>query len=156
MSVRAMTGIATAIALIGASPAAAKPCAEHVGSAKTACVKQVARDRMAWPPNPTWAEIVKRARPGELAALRKIAECEQPGSGSFPYPAKYGPRGWRTAWGINAGATYVGAYGMYRGTAGIGAAATSYDVPPYATPAEETGTAMIVARRFGYSAWGCW
>ena len=87
-----------------------------------------------------------------------ISECEQPGSGTSPFAARYEPPkslGWHTAWGINAGQTYVGAYGMYRGTYSIGASVTLYDAPPNATPAEETGVALIVLRRFGQSAWGC-
>ena len=115
-----------------------------------------ARARMKWPPNPTWREVARRAHRGELSVLRMISECEQPGSGTSPFAPKYEPPAqWHTAWGINAGATYVGAYGMWKGTYGIGAAVTFYDSPPNATPAEETGVAIVVLRRFGQSAWGC-
>jgi hypothetical protein len=114
------------------------------------------RKHQAWPSNPTWREIANRARPGELATLRSIAECEQPGSGTSPASSKYEPPvRWHTAWGINAGATYIGAYGMYRGTYGIGQGPTNAPAPPSATPAQETAVALVVLRRFGPKAWGC-
>jgi len=125
------------------------------GSALALCVSPAAAAN--WPKRPTWKQISELARPGEIASLKKIAECEQPGSGTSPFASRFEPPvRWRTAWGINAGATYIGAYGMYRGTYSVGAAETGYPAPPYATPAQETGVAIVVARRFGYSAWGCW
>lgn len=153
------TGIIVSIvvALAAASGADAKPCSDHDGSAKRACLTQHARDKQAWPRDPTWAEVAKRARPGELSTLRAIAECEQPGTGSHPHHRKYGPRErWRTAWGIHAGSTYTGAYGMFRGTAQYGAGVTGYPMPGEATPAEETALAIAVMRRWGPSAWGCY
>lgn len=114
------------------------------------------RAHQPWPVNPTWREIVTRAHPGELDVLRSIAECEQPGTGASPARTKHKPpRRWRTAWGINAGRTYVGAYGMFRGTFALGQGPTNYPAPPSATPAEETGVALVVLRRFGRHAWGC-
>ena len=152
------TGIilAAAVALWGAANADAKPCAAHEGAAKRACLVQHARNASAWPRMPTWSEIVRRSRPGELATLRAIAECEQPGAGTHPYAAKYGPRErWHTAWGIHASSTYTGAYGMFRSTAQYGANETGYPMPGAATPAQETALAIAVMRRWGPSAWGC-
>lgn len=152
------TGIilSAAVALWAAASADAKPCAEHTGDAKRACLVQHARDQQAWPRNPTWNEVARRSRAGELSTLRAIAECEQPGSGSHRHPRKYGPRErWHTAWGINASSTYTGAYGMFRGTAQYGASVTKYPMPGEATPAEETALAIAVMRRWGPSAWGC-
>ena len=115
------------------------------------------RDRQAWPSNPTWAEVSQRARPGEILTLRRIAECEQPGSGSSPHAAKYEPPvRWRTAWGIHgAPARYQGAYGMFSSTYAAGSYVTKYPHPPVATPAQETAVAIVVMRRWGPSAWGC-
>jgi hypothetical protein len=144
----AISAVATsALALSFApAPAEARPCEFHSGSDRTRCLgmlKRHARDRMAWPPKPTWRDLQVRARPGEIRRLRAIARCEQPGRGR---------------WGVNwrhPGPRYVGGYGMYRGTYGIGASATGYRSPPAATPVEQTAVAMVVARRFGFSAWGC-
>lgn len=152
------TGIilSAAVALWAAASADAKPCAEHTGDARAACITQHARDTQRWPRNPTWSEVAKRSRPGELSTLRAIAECEQPGPGTHPYRPKYGPRErWHTAWGIHAGSTYTGAYGMFRGTAQYGSTATGYPMPGAATPAQETALAIEVMRRWGPSAWGC-
>lgn len=149
-----LAGVLGALILLPAT-VQAKPCGEHKGERRAACMEH--RAKQAYPPNPTWAEITSRASASEVSALRIIAECEQPGSGSHSFGKAYGPRpAWRTAWGINAGATYVGAFGMYRGTYRAGQAATNYPAPPAATPAQEFGVALAVMRRFGASAWGCW
>lgn len=152
------TGIILAAALaLPAVAAHAKPCAKHTGDERAACIRQHTRDKQEWPANITWAEVQRRARPGELATLRSIAECEQPGSGTHRHARKYGPRErWHTAWGIHAGSTYTGAYGMFRGTAQYGASVTGYPMPGEATPAEETALAIAVMRRWGPSAWGCY
>jgi hypothetical protein len=149
--------IVVALAAIASVTADAKPCAKHEAQAKRACLSQHARDKQAWPRNITWAEVVKRSRPGELLTLRRIAECEQPGSGSHRHHRRYGPRErWHTAWGIHgAPARYQGAYGMFSSTYAAGAYRTKYPHPPVATPAQETAVAIEVMRRWGPSAWGC-
>ena len=75
---------AAALAVIGAGilPAAgaARPCGEHVGKDRQACLKQYKRDKMDWPPNPTVAEADKGrkasfcARMGGVVAKSKNAE----------------------------------------------------------------------------------
>jgi len=107
--------------------------------------------------HPTMADVRKVATPYEMRMLRKTAECEQPGNGSHPWHKKYGPKKpWRTRWQTPAGWRYVGAYGMYSGTYGIGARISGVRrYPPAATPAEQSLVAIAVARTFGWSAWDC-
>jgi len=107
--------------------------------------------------NPTMADVRKVASPYEMRMLRRTAECEQPGDGSHPWHRKYGPKKpWRTRWQTPAGWRYVGAYGMYSGTYGIGARISGVRrYPPAATPAEQSFVALAVARKFGWSAWDC-
>jgi hypothetical protein len=103
------------------------------------------------------ADVREAATPHEMHMLRKTAECEQPGDGSHPWHKKYGPaKPWRTRWQTPGSWRYVGAYGMYAGTYGIGARISGVRrYPPAATPAEQSFVALAVARRFGWSAWSC-
>jgi hypothetical protein len=103
------------------------------------------------------ADVREAATPYEMRMLRKTAECEQPGDGSHPWHKKYGPaKAWRTRWQTPGSWRYVGAYGMYSGTYGIGARISGVRrYPPAATPAEQSFVALAVARKFGWSAWSC-
>lgn len=109
------------------------------------------------PANPTMADVRAAATDHEMHMLRKTAECEQPGNGAHPWHTKYGPKKpWRTRWQTPSGWRYVGAYGMYSGTYGIGARISGVRrYPPAATPAEQSFVALAVARKFGWSAWDC-
>lgn len=120
------------------SPVTAKPCAEHTGKDRTACVKQLKRDRMAWPPRPTEAEVKKRVGWWWNKALR-ISVCETGGN-----------------WQHYPNGTYIGGLGMYRGTYGIGQSVTGYRWPAEgATRQEQIAVGYIVAQRFGVMAWSC-
>lgn len=144
--------------LVGSIEAQGKPCAAHKGKAKKACLYQLKRDRQDWPRNPKWWEITqRRATPAEVRTLRRIAECEQPGDGIHQHPIITGPDPsdrWRVRWS-HPGPRYVSAFGMFSSTFRIGSAVTGSLYPPNATPAEELAAALVVARRFGFSAWGC-
>lgn len=52
---------------------------------------------------------------------------------------------------------YVTAFGLYRGTyAAVRGAVGAPADPSRATPAQQVAVALEVARRFGWSAWGCY
>ena len=129
------------------SPAAAAPCANHVGAAKAACVKQYRRSHEAYPkPDPTWREFLNRSTPYEQRTLHAIANCEEPFS--------HGGPGWRdVAWGFQGG-TYSTFAGMANSTVTIGESITGYRWPT-SNHAEEAFLALAVMRQYGPSAWGC-
>lgn len=136
---RTVTIIAAgALALGVPAVAQAKPCQKHTGPQKAKCIEQAKRDRQAWPPRPSEAEIKRRVGWWWPKALR-IAVCETAGN-----------------WQANATATYIGGLGMYRGTYGIGQAVTKYRWPAEgASRAEQIAVGYIVAQRFGVMAWSC-
>jgi hypothetical protein len=119
------------------STAAAKPCAEHVGAAKKACVTQLKRDRMAWPPRPTQAEIKTRVGSYNWHKAHRVAVCET---------------GKRIDWYPHG--RYRGPLGMYRTTQDYGKRATGYWNPR--TWQEHVAIAVAahpITR--GWSGWGC-
>lgn len=124
--------------LLGASTADARPCEQHQGAAKVACVKQAKRDAMAWPPRPSQAEV--KARVGWWwSKAERIAMCETGGNVTHY---------------VNG--TYIGYLGMYRGTYGIGQAVTHYRWPADgATKQEQIAVGYVVMQRFGVMAWSC-
>ena len=135
-----------AFALIGASPAAAKPCAKHQGDAKKACLtvqhEREARDKLRWPPRPvTHRDMVVRVP--DWYRFVKLGRCEQPG------PSKYGD-------GVNwshPGPTWGGGVGLYRQT--WYAAGSPY--PAFSGSRPETIlVADAIRDRFGITAWGAW
>jgi hypothetical protein len=132
-------GLGAAIGMIGASPAAAKPCQSHQGKAKKACVAQLERDRMAWPPRPAEWEIKRRVGVHWNKALR-VAVCETGGN-----------------WQHYPHGTYVGGLGMYRGTYAYGQRVTGYRWPSDgATRAEQIAVAVASHPiTHGWSGWGC-
>lgn len=138
-SIAAWGFLIAALLLVGSIEANAAPCQAHQGKAKAECIKQAKRDRMAWPPKPSEAEIRRRIGTVQWRKAERVAVCET-GANWQHYP--YG--------------TYIGGMGMYRGTYGIGQAVTGYRWPSEgATKAEQIAVAYIVAQRFGWSAWGC-
>lgn len=141
--VTAAVGSAVAFSV---SPAVAKPCAEHRGDAKTACLEH--RAKQAYPPRPvTWSDFKARATAYEYATLHRIAECEM---GTGP-KVKGSP--WRVKWGVLYG-TYSSAFGIWNGNFATTRAITGYPWPT-SVPAEEAFHALALARKYGFSAWGC-
>lgn len=121
------------------SPASANPCQSHQGKAKKACVAQLERDRMAWPPRPAEWEIKRRVGAHWNKALR-VAVCETGGN-----------------WQHYPHGTYVGGLGMYRGTYAYGQRVTGYRWPSDgATRAEQIAVAVASHPiTHGWSGWGC-
>ena len=140
MSVK-VTALVAAVAGVALLPAAgsAAPCKAHVGPAKKACVKQLKRDRMDWPPRPAEWEIKRRIGMVQWRKAERVAYCETAGN-----------------WQHYPNGRYIGGMGMFRSTYGIGQKVTSYRwVHQGATKAEQIAIAYVVAQRFGWSAWGC-
>jgi hypothetical protein len=138
-SIAAWGFLIAALLLVGSIEANAAPCQAHQGKAKTECIKQAKRDRMAWPPKPSEVEICRRIGTVQWRKAERVALCET-GANWQHYPH----------------GTYIGGMGMYRRTYGIGQAVTGYRWPSEgATKAEQIAVAHIVAQRFGWSAWKC-
>jgi len=117
----------------------AAPCQAHTGAAKKACIKQLKRDRMDWPPRPSNAEIIKRIGIDQWRKAERVAYCETAGN-----------------WQHYPNGSYIGGLGMFRSTYGIGQAETKYRwVHEGATKAEQIAIGYVVAQRYGWSAWGC-
>lgn len=142
-------GVAVAVGSVFAfsvSPAAAKPCAEHVGKAKKACQVQLKRDRTAWPARPTEAEIKKRVGAYNWNKAARVANCETGGTrGASKYRGNLNwyPHG-----------RYRGPLGMYRTTQDYGKRRTGYWTPR--TWQEHVAIAVAahpITR--GWSGWGC-
>jgi len=127
------------------SPALARPCASHHGDAKNACLDH--RAKQAYPAKPTWSDFKARASAYEYATLHRIAECEM---GTGP-KVKGSP--WRVKWGVLYG-TYSSAFGIWNGNFATTRAITGYPWPT-SVPAEEAFHALALARKYGFSAWGC-
>ena len=136
-----------AAAAIGANTAVGKPCAKHPVKVthdhkgkvtRAACIKQLKRNRMDWPPRPKAWEI-KRRIGWHWRKAERVAYCETAGN-----------------WQHYPNGTYIGGLGMFRRTYGIGQAVTGYRWPHQgATKAEQIAVGYVVAKRFGWSAWGC-
>jgi hypothetical protein len=124
--------------------ASAAPCASHTATTKVTkaeCVaqvkKQAKRDRMAWPPRPTEAEIRKRVGAYNWNKAHRVAVCET---------------GKRIDWYPHG--RYRGPLGMYRTTQDYGKRATGYWTPR--TWQEHVAIAVAahpITR--GWSGWGC-
>lgn len=127
-----------------------RPCYRHEGAARAACLKakheRELRDRLAWPPRPTNAEIIRRIGMAQWRKAERVAYCETGGN------IHHFPNG-----------TYIGYLGMYRGTYGMGVEWTKGPGNPRgyrwpaegATKAEQVAVGYQVASRLGWSAWGC-
>ena len=136
--------IASAVAW-SVSPSVGAPCAAHRGDDKAACLEH--RAKQAYPAKPTWADFRARATAYEYATLHRIAECEM---GTGP-KVKGSP--WRVKWGVLYG-TYSSAFGIWNGNFATTRAITGYPWPT-SVPAEEAFHALALARKYGFSAWGC-
>lgn len=150
----ATLGVAAAVGSVfsfSVSPATAAPCAKHVGAAKVACVKQAKRNAMAYPPNPSWAEAVRRVSSYDLATAKRVSGCEEPGS---EHGTGRGASPWPRYWSLS-GRTYISGFGMAASTYRWAAKATGYPEPPAATPAMQLLVAVNGAHLFGWSGWGC-
>ena len=139
---RRVARIGALTAILMAGPAltigTGAPCEKHKGAHKKACVKQLKRDRMDWPPRPKAWEI-KRRIGWHWRKAERVAYCETGGN-----------------WRHYPNGTYIGGLGMFRRTYGIGQAVTGYRWPHEgATKAEQIATGYVVAKRFGWSAWSC-
>ena len=130
-------GLAGAVYLGGASTATAAPCAEHLGKAKKACQAQLKRDRMAWPPSPTEAEVKKRVGSYNWNKAHRVAVCET---------------GKRIDWYPHG--RYRGPLGMYRTTQDYGKRATGYWTPKNWQEHVAIAVAAHPITR-GWSGWGC-
>ena len=132
---------AAVVAVIGAGvlPAAgaARPCGEHVGKDRQACLKQYKRDKMDWPPNPTAAEVQRRVGSYNWHKAKRVAICET---------------GMRLDWYPSG--TYRGPLGMYRTTQDYGKRATGYWSP---RTWQEHVAIAVAAHPItgGWSGWGC-
>jgi hypothetical protein len=96
-----------------------------------------------FPKHPRWADFQKEASTYEETVLRKIAQCEEPGSG----------KPWGVKWGMSA-STYSSAFGIYNGNGSTMTRVTGYRFPS-PVPAEEALNALVLLRIYGPSAWGC-
>lgn len=140
MNIKTMAAT-VAILSVAVMPAAgeARPCKYHEGDGKRACQAQLKRDRMAWPPRPTEAEIQRRVGMAQWRKAERVAVCETGGN-----------------WQHYPHGRWIGGLGMFRSTYGIGQAVTRYRWPHQgATKAEQIAVGFVVAKRFGWSAWGC-
>lgn len=140
-----VTGIAIGLMLgmlatVLTEAAYAKPCAKHPAKAKAvsrqACLAQLKRNRMAWPPNPKAWEIKRRVGAYNWRRARQIAICET-GMNLNHYPS----------------GTYRGPLGMYVKTAQFGQSRS------YANPRTwpEWVAVAVSAHPItgGWSGWGC-
>jgi len=124
------------------SPAAAAPCAAHHGDAKKACVKQLKRDRLEFPPAPvTWPEVAKRVP--DYQGFLRIGRCEQPGSG-------YAGVNWTVS-----GPTYEGGLGFFHGTWDGWRPKHYPGNAGWASPQQQVLVADAVRDSVGITAWGC-
>jgi hypothetical protein len=142
-----------------------RPCAAHPVEAapgkvsRAACLRaytrQRARDRMAWPPRPTEAEIRRRVEriggTGTWAKAARVANCETGGTrGSSRNRGN--ARWYITADGTPTG-SYIGALGMYARTFAYGARRTGYRGRTYQEQVAIAVAAWPITR--GWSGWGC-
>lgn len=140
--------LALALTSATAFGAPAKPCYKHTANEKPKCVaayKARVRANDPYPPHPTWAEFKARATDYEYATLRRIGVCEEGGSGSG--------EPWNIRWGFQ-GSTYSSAFGIWNGNFAYTRSVTGYSWPT-SNKAEEAMHALSLARRYGFSAWGC-
>lgn len=120
-----------------------KPCAEHTGPAKKACVKQHKRSQMQWPaPDPTAAEIKQRVGAYNWQTAERIAVCET-GKKLRWY---LGPNG-------EIQGSYVSALGMYARTFQWGRSRTPYLGRTWPEQVAIAVAAHPITR--GWSGWSC-
>jgi hypothetical protein len=136
-SIAAWGFLIAALLLVGSIEANAAPCQAHQGKAKAECIKQAKRDRMAWPPKPSEAEIRRRVGDYNWNKAHRVAVCET---------------GKRLDWYPNG--RFRGPLGMFSRTQDYGKRATGYWSP--ATWQEHVAIAVAAHPiTGGWSGWGC-
>jgi len=127
----------------GTIEANAAPCEKHQGTAKVACKKQLKRDRLAFPPNPTKATFVKRYGSAQWNKAMRVARCETGATLDWYINTRTGaPRG-----------RYVGPHGMYAPLHRIARQRTGYTGRTWA---EANMIALSVHDHTrGWGGWGC-
>lgn len=126
-----------ALLLVGSIEASGAPCQAHQGAAKKACLTQLQRDRMDWPPSPTPAEVRRRVGDYNWHKAHRVAICET---------------GKRLDWYPNG--KFRGPLGMYYRTQAVGIRITGYSPPR--TWAEHVAVAVAShGVTGGWSGWGC-
>jgi hypothetical protein len=131
----------------GGHAAQGKPCGKHpikvthehkATVTRGACLAQLKRNRMDWPPRPKVWEIKRRVG-WHWRKAERVAICETGGN-----------------WQHYPHGNYIGGLGMFRRTYGIGQAVTGYRwVHEGATKQEQIAIGYVVAQRFSWRAWGC-
>ena len=133
--------------MVGTIEANAAPCEKHQGKAKTACVKQLKRDRMDWPPRPKAWEIKRRVGAYHWKKAARVANCETGGTrGATRYRGNLN-------WHLTG--KFQGPLGMFRSTAAYGKRATGYTATRLSWP---QWVAVAVASHpitGGWNGWGC-
>jgi hypothetical protein len=147
-------------------PASAAPCEAHTAATKVTkaqCLKahkaKAKRDRMAYPPRPTWREAMTRLTSYEQATILRIGRCEMGEQRNNTKAwGKHGPAAgpWaRLRWGLNL-PRYSTAFGIWNGNGHYIRRTTGYAFPGR-TPAEEVLGVIALAKgpARGFSGWGC-
>ena len=149
-----------AIAVLVAGPALdvgiGAPCAKHPVKVthdhkgkvtRAACVKQLKRDRMDWPPNPKAWEIKRRVGAYHWNKAARVANCETGGTrGATRYRGNLN-------WHLTG--TYQGPLGMHRQTAAYGKRVTGYWGPRLTWPQWVAVSVASHPITRGWSGWGC-
>jgi hypothetical protein len=130
------TVLGATLALVPAAANAA-PCEAHTGKAKAACIHQVKRDRMAWPPAPRAWEIQRRVGFYNWNKAHRVAVCET---------------GKRLDWYPTG--RFRGPLGMYVTTQAVGIRITGYS-PPRTWPEHVAVAVASHGTTRGWSGWGC-
>jgi hypothetical protein len=128
------------------SGAQAKLCSKHTGASEKACVKQLKRDRIDWPPSPKEWEIKRRVGAYNWNKAARVANCET--GGTRGATRNRGNLNWYP------NGTFQGPLGMFRSTAAYGKRKTGYYSPD--TWAEWVAVAVAShSITGGWSGWGC-
>lgn len=116
------------------------------------------RDKVMYPPRPTWQEAIDRTTAVEERTMLRIAHCEM---GAQARPAKrlspaHPPVSsvWSTVrWGLSY-SKYSTGFGVWNGNFPEIRRMTSYSLPG-SSPAQELLGVVALARKYGFSAWAC-
>lgn len=142
-----MAGVALSFAIVFA----AVGCQEADAASK--------RDRLAYPPSPTWQEALDRTTDTEERVMLSIAHCEM---GAQPRPRKRASKAhppirskWSTVrWGLSY-SKYSTGFGVWNGNFPEIKRITTYSLPG-TSPAQELLGVVALARRYSFSAWACY
>ena len=138
------------------APATSKkrPCYKHTTKTvptKKTCLAAYKRSRMAWPPNPTEAEIKKRVGAYNWNKAARVANCETGGTRGA-HPTRGNVRWYITEDGTPTG-SYISALGMFARTFAYGAKATGYRGRTYQEQVAIAVASFPITR--GWSGWSC-